>query len=112
MLQANQRQPCGSVVQVFWDAIPEWNVYESQKGWIVSGKSKVSGKSNFEADMKYEPRWAITAPAVKGAVGLVLYAILAYFPGLSFLITTKKGLMKSGIIVLAQGHVCARSSSL
>ena len=72
MLQANQRQPCGSVVQVFWDAIPEWNVYESQKGWIVSGKSKVSGKSHFEADMKSEPRWAITAPAVKGAVGLVL----------------------------------------
>jgi hypothetical protein len=81
VLQANQRQPCGSVVDVFKEAIPKWNDYESQKNWIFDRSQQ---KKKFEAAMKSEQKWAITAPEVKGAVGLVLYAVLAYFPGLCF----------------------------
>ena len=82
VLQANHRQPCGSVAQVFREAIPHWTAYERQKGWIHSAKSR--HKQDFEAAITSHPRWAITAPEVKGAVGLVLYALLAYFPGLCF----------------------------
>ena len=82
VLQANQRQPCGSVAQVFREAIPYWTAYDNQKGWIHSATSQ--HKNRFEAAITSHPRWAITAPEVKGAVGLVLYALLAYFPGLCF----------------------------
>jgi hypothetical protein len=68
--------------KVFMEAIPYWTDYESQKGWIHSAKSQ--HKKQLEAAIKSHPRWAITAPEVKGAVGLVLYALLAYFPGLCF----------------------------
>jgi hypothetical protein len=81
VLQANQRQPCGSVVDVFMEAIPIWNDYEKQKNWIFD---KSQQNETFEAAITSEQKWAITAPEVKGAVGLVLYAVLAYFPGLCF----------------------------
>ena len=81
VLQANQRQPCGSVVEVFKEAIPKWNEYENQKNWLFD---KSQQNRIFEAEMKSEQKWAITAPEVKGAIGLVLHAVLAYFPGLCF----------------------------
>ena len=81
VLKANQREPCGSVVDVFMEAIPFWNDYENQKNWLFE-KSQQNKK--FEAAIKSEQKWAITAPEVKGAVGLVLHAVLAYFPGLCF----------------------------
>ena len=81
VLQANQRQPCGSVVDVFIEAIPAWNDYENQKNWIFDRSQQ---KEKFEAAIKSEQKWAITAPEVKGAVGLVLHAVLAYHPGLCF----------------------------
>jgi hypothetical protein len=84
VLQANQRQPCGSVAQVFRDAIPAWNEFETQRGWIRSDKSKSQQKFFFEDAMTSDQRWAITPVQVKGAVGLVLEALLAYFPGLCF----------------------------
>jgi hypothetical protein len=82
VLRANQRQPCGSVVQEFRNAIPEWDAYENQKSWIVP--DKLQQKQQFEAAMISEQRWAISAPEIKGAVGLVLWALVAYFPGLCF----------------------------
>jgi hypothetical protein len=61
--------------------LPLWNDYEIQKGWIRSDRPE---QKDFKTAMKSDQRWAITAPEVKGAVGLVLYALLAYWPGLSF----------------------------
>ena len=61
--------------------LPLWNDYEIQKGWIRSDRPE---QKDFKTAMKSDQRWAITAPEVKGAVGLVLYALLAYFPGLCF----------------------------
>jgi hypothetical protein len=84
VLQANQRQPCGSVAQVFREAIPAWNEFETERGWIRSDELKSQQKRNFEEAMTSDQRWAITTVEVKGAVGLVLEALLAYFPGLCF----------------------------
>jgi hypothetical protein len=81
VLKANQREPCGSVVDVFMEAIPFWNDYENGKKWIFERSQEIQ---KFEAAMKAEQKWAITAPEVKGAVGLVLHAVLAYYPGLCF----------------------------
>lgn len=82
VLSWNQRQPCGSVVKQFKEAIPQWDQYEEQKSWIVSNKNR--RLQSFEAAMKSEPRWAISDPLIQGAVGLVLWGIIAYFPSLCF----------------------------
>ena len=69
VLQANQRQPCGSVAQVFRDAIPAWNEFETQRGWIRSDELKSQQKTNFEEAMTSDQRWEIAPVEVKGAVG-------------------------------------------
>ena len=39
-LLGHDRQPCGTVKDVVKDAIPAWNNYEKQKGWIDDVKTK------------------------------------------------------------------------
>lgn len=82
VLSWNGRQPCGSVVQQFKEAIPHWHQYEKQQSWNVSDKD--GHLQSFEADMNSEQRWAISNPSMQGAVGLVLWGIIAYFPSLCF----------------------------
>ncbi len=82
----NERQPCGSVVEEFKKAISEFTEYENEKAWIVSNDAKLHADhlKLHEEQMNSEQRWAISAPQVQGAVGLVLWALVAYFPALCF----------------------------
>ena len=82
VLSWNQRKPCGSVVKQLKEAIPLWHQYEEQKSWMVSDKDR--SLQSFEAAMKSEPKWAISDPAIQGAVGLVLWGIIACFSSLCF----------------------------
>jgi hypothetical protein len=81
VLCSNHRVPCGSVCQEFKEAIPEWTKFENSKCWQVEKTTKVE---NFNSSMGSAQRWAISAPEVKGAIGLVFWCIVAYFPELCF----------------------------
>lgn len=82
----NKRQPCGSVVEEFKKAIPEFTEYENEKAWMVRNDAKLHTDhlELHEEQMNSEQRWAISTPQVQGAVGLVLWALVAYFPALCF----------------------------
>jgi len=79
-LLGHDRQPCGTVKDVVKDAIPAWNNYEKQKGWIVDGKNE----DTFKSDISSQRKWAITRPLFKGAMGCCLWTLLAYWPSLKF----------------------------
>lgn len=76
----HDRLPCGTVKDVVKDAIPAWNTYEKEKGWI----DDVQKKDTFESDMGSQRNWAITRPLFKGAMGCCLWTLVAYWPSLKF----------------------------
>ena len=79
-LLSHDREPCGTVKDVVKEAIPAWNEYERQKGWIYYAKSN----NTFKSDMGSQRQCAITRPLFKGAMGCCLWTLLAYWPSLKF----------------------------
>jgi hypothetical protein len=62
----------------------EWSAYENAQEWLIVAEDAESRKLQWLKEMNEPERWAMTRPIVKGAVGLCIWTILSYFPGLSF----------------------------
>jgi hypothetical protein len=74
------RQPCGKVKDVVLEAIPAWNEYEKERGWIHDERNF----DMFKSEMKLQRKWAMTRPMFKGAMACCLWTLLAYWPSLKF----------------------------
>jgi hypothetical protein len=64
--------------------VGEWSAYENAREWEISEDDKKSSLEKWKNEINEPQRWAMTRPIVKGAVGLCIWTILCYFPGLSF----------------------------
>ena len=85
LLSSNGRVPCGSVyVEVAAAVKGGWNDYEAAKGWVISDDDKATFQAQWLKEINEPQKWAMTRPIVNGAVGLCIWTILCYFPGLSF----------------------------
>ena len=88
LLSSNDRVPCGSVYDELSEAVRNgWSAYESAQEWVIDADGAKASKDQWLVEINSEEiseRWAMTRPIVKGAVGLCIWTILCYFPGLSF----------------------------
>jgi len=85
LLSSNGRVPCGSVYVELAAAVQGgWTEYEAAQEWMISNECKQAFKAQWLEEINEPQRWAMTRPIVKGAVGLCIWTILSYFPGLSF----------------------------
>ena len=85
LLSSNGRVPCGSVYDEVDAAVSgEWSAYENAQEWSINQDVADLLKQQWLKEMNEPEKWAMTRPIVKGAVGLCIWTILSYFPGLSF----------------------------
>ena len=85
LLSSNGRMPCDSVYDVIHTAVRTgWTDYEKSEAWRISESERQNLKERWLIDMNSSEKWAMTAPIVQGAIGLSLWTLVSYFPGLCF----------------------------
>ncbi len=102
VLACGGRDPCGSVAEVVKEAIKGgWSTYEEAGAWI---DGQDPGLQEWLTQMNSKQKWAMTKPLIKGAVGLALWTLVAYWPDLKF-----TSIQQVCVCVCVCVFVCARA---